>query len=108
LAVRWLNSWVGKSANAYSFPVLAEGFKSHDPIPLGKKGIILAHAYVFPGVKLGPNLADEDIPRFNPLSGIPFDPQPLSTAVSTVSGAASRFFVCHNRYSLTKNSTIFG
>ena len=71
----------------------AQALKGDNAVNLGKNCIIPAQAHILPGVDMGPSLPDNDASGVDFLSGIALDSSPLAVTVSSVSGAAARFFV---------------
>ena len=81
--------------DAHLFFVSSLSLIFDDPIDSGKKSVILSYPYIFAGMNSGPFLADQDVTRLDRLPAESFHAQSLSTAISAVARASSRFLVCH-------------
>src|SRR5512139_2623080 len=94
----WLHSWgtplAGLSVNTDLLLVLPSLLVLHQPVNLGKEGVVLSHTHILPWVKAGPLLADKDVSGLDPLAAITFDSRPLSSAIPAVPRASSCFLVC--------------
>jgi hypothetical protein len=88
--------------DTHLFSQFAQALKGDLPIDLGIEGVILPYAHVVPGMDLGAFLPNQDIAGADNLAAISLDPKSLPRAVPAVSGAPSRFFVCHARSSPSK------
>src|SRR5512139_4157742 len=95
----WLHSWgtplAGLSVNTDLLLVLPSLLVLHQPVNLGKEGVVLSHAHILPWVDAGPLLADKDVSGLDPLAAKTLDSQALSSAIPTVPGTSSCFLVCH-------------
>jgi hypothetical protein len=77
------------------FFILTEIFVLHDAIYRGEQGIITTAADIGPRVYFGAELTDQNTPRRDFLPAEPFDPTPLTSTVTTVSGTATCFLMSH-------------
>ena len=79
--------------NPLSF--LVEAVKPDNAVDLRKKRKIPSHADVFARVNARSELADDDVAGPYSFATEDFDAPPLPAAVTAVSRASSRLFMCH-------------
>jgi len=70
-------------------------FKSHKPVLQREKCVVPSHPDVEPRMELGPQLPNDYISGANEFAAVLFYSPSLPGAVSAVSGASARFFMCH-------------
>ena len=86
--------------HTHPLAIAAEWFIFDDAVNLGKQGIILAAADIFPGMDPGAELADEDVAGPDILPAEPLYSAPLTSTVAAVPGTAACLFMCHGLSSL--------
>src|ERR1700722_947415 len=69
--------------------------KFDHPMRLGKQGVIRTDPDIDARAIHRPALTNQDIARQHILAAEFFDAEPLGMRIAAVSGAAARFFVCH-------------
>jgi hypothetical protein len=70
--------------------------KFHNATDLGKKSVILPQAYIQTRLEASTPLSHQDGPARHRLTSEPFHAQPLGIGITTISGTAYTFFMCHN------------
>lgn len=71
---------------------------------LGEQGMILAHADIIAGMDLRAALADNDTTGRDQLAAVALYPQSFGIRITTISGTATCFFMCHGKLSLCRNA----
>jgi len=69
---------------AYSFAVAPEILVFHNTVHFGKKSIIAAKSNISARMDLGAELTHQDVTGTDNLTGVPFDPAPLTGTVTTI------------------------
>lgn len=87
--------WCSNFINAHFFSQLAEPLEGDQPVDFGVERIVLSYPYIVPGMDLCALLAYQNAAGTDQLAPVPLYAESLTRTVSTVSGASSRFFVCH-------------
>jgi hypothetical protein len=72
--------------------------ESDDAVSQGEQGIVAAYANVQSWQDTGSALADEDIAGHHGLAAEFFDSEALGFGITTVSGGALTFFMCHGAF----------
>ena len=93
--------WWLHRCDAYLLAVLGVSLEQDVAFTQGEKGMVSTQTHVGAGVDFSAPLPDDDGACRDQLAAIPFHPQPLPLAVSSVPAAASALFVGHYLASLS-------